>query len=370
MKGALRIGRLSGIGVYIHWTFTFIMLYIAYQVLSDGGNFWEVLKGEVFLLLLFVCVVLHEMGHALAARKYGVNTLHIVLYPIGGVASLEKIPEDPFEEFIVAIAGPMVNVGILLGLGLYIYLFLDFPPFSKEEILAFVANLNVFDEFVVGLAFVNGMLIGFNLLPAFPMDGGRVLRSLLAMKLGRVKATKVASIVGQVFAILFVAGGFLSTPFQPFIVFIGVFVYFAAMSENRMVYTESTLSGFAVQDAMRTQFVTVGSNDPVSTAVKLLLASAEDDFIVVEENKPVGILFRKNLMDAIKAENAGSILDIAVRPIPLLSPSQDLQTALHLIQRKRLNMLPVVDESEQLIGVLDRRNISDFIAVQDVTKNR
>ncbi len=369
MKGALRIGRLSGIGVYIHWTFTFIMLYIAYQVMSEGGDTWAIVRGEIFMLLLFLCVVLHEMGHALAARKYGVNTLHIVLYPIGGVASLERIPEKPFEEFVVAIAGPMVNVGIALGLGMYIYLFGSFSAIS-EDATTIVTMLDTFDKFILSLMVTNVFLVIFNAIPAFPMDGGRVLRALLAMKIGRVKATKIASIIGQVFAILFVAYGFLSTPFQPFIIVIGLFVYIAAMGENRMVYNESTLSGFKVQDAMRTQFATVKGDSTLSEAVKMLLASAEDDFVVVEENKPIGVLFRKNLMEAIKAENATIVSEIAVRQIPLLRPQQDIQTVFQLMQQKRLYMLPVVDESEQLIGVLDRRNLSDFIAVQDVTKNR
>lgn len=369
MKGALKIGRLSGIGVYIHWTFSFIMLYIAYQVTSQGGDLWAIIRGEIFLLLLFLCVVLHEMGHALAARKYGVSTLHIVLYPIGGIASLERIPEKPFEEFIVAIAGPMVNVGIAFGLGLYIYLYAG-VPFIEEDSTPFITMLDTFDKFVFALMATNVGLVLFNAIPAFPMDGGRVLRSLLAMKVGRVKATKFASIIGQVFAIVFVAYGFLSTPFQPFIVVIGVFVYLAAMGENRMVANEFNLSGFKVEDAMRTSFVTVNSESSLGDAVRLLLASAEDNFVVLETNKPIGVLYRKNLMDALKTGQASTIAEITIRNIPFLQPEQDIQKVFQLMQQNRLHILPVVDESRYLIGILDRRNLQDFIAVQGATKNR
>jgi len=370
MKGALKIGRLSGIGVYIHWTFSFILLYVAYQIMEDGGTVWEIAVGEVFLLFIYLCVVLHEMGHALAARKYGVNTLHIVLYPIGGVASLERIPEKPFEEFIVAIAGPMVNVGIALGLGLYIFASLDTPPLIMEEIIKFSNNLKPFDEFIVGLAFVNLMLVAFNLIPAFPMDGGRVLRALLSMKISRVKATKIASVIGQVFAIMFVFWGFLSEPIQPFMVLIGLFIYVAAMGENRMVQSESKLSGFKVQDVMRTNFVSINSNCYLADAVKLLLAGSEDDFVVLEENKPIGVLFRKNLMTAIKTNQVTTIADITIREIPFLHREQDIQKVFQLMQQKQLHILPVVDETGQLIGVLDRRNLNDFISIQDATKRR
>ncbi|MGB1241575.1 MAG: site-2 protease family protein [Chitinophagales bacterium] len=371
MKGALRIGQLSGIGVFIHWTFTFILLYVAYQVIEDGGDIWDILIGEAFLLLIYLCVVLHEMGHILAARKYGVDTLHIVLYPIGGVASLERIPEKPFEELIVAIAGPMVNVGIALGLSLYIFTSLDVPSLSNiDEMIRFSSTLNAFDEFIVGLAFVNLLLVGFNLIPAFPMDGGRVLRALLAMKINRVKATKIASTIGQAFAILFVIWGFLPVPIQPFTILIGLFIYMAAMGENKMVYSEATLSGFKVQDVMRTNFMSINSNCYLADAVKLLLTGSEDDFIVLEGNKPIGVLFRKNLMTAVKANQVTTIANITIREIPLLHPEQDILKVFQLMQQKRLHILPVVDETRQLIGVLDRRNLNDFISLQDVTKNR
>lgn len=369
MKGALKVGTLSGIGVYIHWTFSFIMLYFAYQIAADGGDVWAVLRVEFFLLLIYVCVVLHEMGHALAARKYGVDTLHIVLYPIGGVASLERIPEKPFEELVVAIAGPMVNVGIALGLGVYIYFFASLPV-ADDGVSPFISMLDTFDEFIALLFATNIGLVIFNIIPAFPMDGGRVLRSLLAMKIGRLKATKIASIIGQVFAILFVMWGFLSEPFQPIIILVGFFVYIAAMGENQMVHNESHLAGFQVKDAMRTQFSTISSVSSLGDAVRLLLSGAEDNFIVLEGEQPIGVLFRPNLMQAIKKGQAATVGEITVRRIPLLQPTQDIQKVFQLMQQKRLHILPVVDENRQLIGVLDRHNLNDFIAVQAVTKKR
>lgn len=369
MKGALKVGKLSGIGVYIHWTFSFIMLYIAYQIDMEGGTTWDIIRGEAFLLLLYVCVVLHEMGHVLAARKYGVGTAHIVLYPIGGVASLERIPENPFEEFVIAIAGPMVNVGIALGLGMYLYAFADASIFTSNQ-GTFNGILSNFDSFISALMKVNFWLVLFNFIPAFPMDGGRVLRSLLAMKIGRLRATKIASAVGQVFAILFVIWGFLSDPFQPFIVLIGMFVYIAAMGENQMVHNESHLSGFQVRDAMRSQFATISSTSSLGDAVKLLLTGAEDNFVVLEENQPIGVLFRSHLMQAIKKGEVHTVAEIVVKKIPFLTPDQDIQNVFQLMQQKRLHILPVVDENRQLVGVLDRHNLNDFIAVQAVTKKR
>ena len=225
MKGAFRIITLFGIPVQLHWSFGLIVFWILYVAYSSGMDLQSMLWFSLFIIALFICVVMHEFGHALSARRYGVNTRDITLLPIGGVARLERLPDKPIQEFVVAIAGPLVNVAIALVLGLGLWLFS-----SYDEILGVIQQMdqqNAFSgllNFVIMLVCLNAMLVGFNLLPAFPMDGGRIFRSLLSIRLGRVKATRIASYIGQLLALGFFGWGMYNGEF--ILGLIGIFVFF------------------------------------------------------------------------------------------------------------------------------------------------
>ena len=212
MKGSLRVGTIAGIGVFIHWTFVLIIFYLNFTSARASHDIqWSVL----FVLSIFATVLLHELGHALAAKRYGIGTKDITLLPIGGVARLERFPEKPGQELVVAIAGPAVNI----VLALITALITSFPDMHEmDEFLAPGVNP---DNFLVNFFFVNLWLALFNMIPAFPMDGGRVLRALLSFRLQRHVATRIAALTGQVIAVLFVVGGFF---INPFLVLIGIFI--------------------------------------------------------------------------------------------------------------------------------------------------
>ena len=220
MKGRWKLGEPFGIGVYLHWTFAILVFLILIGSFGVG-----VAEGLLLIAALFGCVVLHELGHSLAARRYGIGTRDITLYPIGGVASLDRMPKEPMKELVIALAGPAVNVVIAMVL---------FP-------LVFVAQVvsPALAEFLLQIAVLNVGLVVFNMLPSFPMDGGRVFRALLSMKTGRVRATNVAATVGKVMAVIFGVLGLLSGEFM--LVFIALFVWFAGESERRMVEAEAQL---------------------------------------------------------------------------------------------------------------------------------
>src|SRR6266508_2328041 len=184
MRWQWKLGRFAGIDVYIHATFLLLIGWVGYSYWQQSQQWSEVLKGILFILALFLCVVLHEYGHALTARKYGIRTRDITLYPIGGVARLERMPDKPIEELWVALMGPAVNLVIAAVLFTILYLSGSRPPMTDLTITS--------GSFPARLMTVNISLVLFNLIPAFPMDGGRVLRALLAMRLEYVRATQVA----------------------------------------------------------------------------------------------------------------------------------------------------------------------------------
>lgn len=205
------LGRFAGIDVRVHATFALLFAWFGLTAWSRTGTLSGVAVGFATIVLLFLCVLLHEYGHALTARRYGIATRDITLLPIGGVAMLERMPEDPRQEIVVALAGPAVNVAIAAVLAGLAALDVRLPGGMVETLLA--ANL---------------MLAAFNLLPAFPMDGGRVLRALLAMRFERLAATRAAVRIGQVLALGLGVAGFFGSPL---LILIGVFVWFGAQAE-------------------------------------------------------------------------------------------------------------------------------------------
>src|SRR5579863_3437223 len=269
MRWSWKIGRLAGINVFVHATFVLLILFILVAYWTEGHSVTMAVSGVLFVLTIFGCIVLHELGHALTARKYGIRTRDIILLPIGGVARLERMPEDPYQELLVALAGPAVNVVIAAALFALLAAFGGLP--SLQEI----ANVRwVGGGFLTKLMVVNLWLVGFNILPAFPMDGGRVLRALLATRLEYTRATHLAAQIGQAMALLF---GFAGLFYDPFLLFIALFVWMGATEEAAMVTARTSLGGIPVQRVMLTDFRTLGADDPLSTAVDHILEGWQQD---------------------------------------------------------------------------------------------
>jgi Zn-dependent protease/CBS domain-containing protein len=352
MKWSLKLGSYAGIGVYLHWTFALLIGWIFIAHLGAGQTPVQALAGVGFILALFGCVVLHEFGHALTAKRFGVRTRDITLLPIGGVARLESIPEKPVEEFWVAIAGPAVNVVIAAAL-LTILLFSN----GANQLLEF----KWFQAgFLTQLMWVNLFIGGFNLLPAFPMDGGRVLRALLAARIGRRRATAIAANIGQAMAILFGIVGFF---YNPFLIFIAVFVYLGAQGEAAQVETQSALEGLRVRDAMMTRFRTLSPEDALSKAVEELLAGSQHDFPVVEDGQIVGLLRRNDLVKALADGRRGAQVSEAMcrdcRPVA------DDAVLTQTLETMRTNQCATVAVTSggRIVGLLTLENISEVMMV-------
>ena len=352
MKWAWRVGSYRGIGVYIHATFLLIIIWVAYAHWAQGHDLAYTLKGVFFVLAIFACVVLHEFGHALTAQKYGIRTRDITLLPIGGVARLERMPDDPRQEFWVAIAGPAVNV--VIAIGLYVWL-------SLASVLSPVAELTMTTgPFVQRLMLVNIMLVIFNLLPAFPMDGGRILRSLLAMRMEYSRATHIAALLGQAMALLFGFIGFFS---NPFLIFIALFVWIGAAQEASMVQARSAFDGIPVDEAMMTEFHTLERGDTLQQALDLILASSQQDFPVMDGGRVVGVLTRAGLMKALAEHGEHWPVERAMNThFQVAEAGEMLQTAFERLQGSECRLLPVLRQGK-LIGLLTMENVGEYMMI-------
>jgi len=286
-----KLGHFVGIAVYLHWTFFLVPALIAFSTLGAGGGFVAAIEAVAFVLAIFGCVVLHEYGHALMARHYGIHTQDITLYPIGGVARLDRIPENPKQELSVALAGPAVNVVIATVLtgGLILAAVLGLVP----------SFLSAFGTFFGNLILVNVALVVFNMLPAFPMDGGRVLRSILAMNMNYVRATEIAATVGQVMAVLLGVIGLFG---NWTLILIAVFVYFAAGAELHYARMRTPVEPiFEPQPPHETPvyFKPLRAEWQLASVSDAIMTSPMQRFPVMSGPNFVGMLFKGDVMRAL-----------------------------------------------------------------------
>ncbi|SIR33460.1 site-2 protease family protein [Maribacter ulvicola] len=361
MKGVFKIGSVSGIKIQIHWTFTLLLIWVAFLEIQKGSGLHRILLNEALIVVLFLCVVLHELGHALTAKKFGVETKNILLLPIGGVATLEKMPEKPIQELLIALAGPLVNVAIAMLLFLFVPVksYFNFDAIVLEEILYETTLQN----FLFYLFVANVMLVLFNLIPAFPMDGGRVLRALLSFRLGRLRATDIAANLGQGLAFVFFILGLF---FNPFLILIAFFIFFGAYSENQSVKQRNVLKGHLVREATLTNITKLHSKNTIQEAIDILLAGTEKDFVVTEEGKIIGVLSQKDIIKNVKTPTM-IIGDIMQRKFKTVDVNMEILKALEMIGNEKNNFYPVV-ENGRLFGAIDTTNINEFILLKTVLK--
>ena len=353
MKWSWKIARFWGIDIYMHATFLLIVAWVAFSYWIEFHNWSAVIGGVLFILALFVCVVLHEYGHALTARRFGVRTRDITLYPIGGVARLERIPDKPEEELWVALAGPAVTLAIAVVL--FFVLVATGTPLTLQSIQL------VSGSFMERLFAVNVLLFLFNLLPAFPMDGGRVLRALLAMRLEYLRATQIAATVGQAMAFLF---GFVGLLTDPWLLFIALFVWIGAEQESSMARIKSSLGGIPISRAMLTNFETLSSHDTLAKAVELILAGSQTDFPVVEDGRVIGILVRDTFIRALaRGGQDQPVTDVMRRNVPEVDTHEMVESALAHLEQSGAKTLPVTHFG-RLSGLITSENITEFLMIR------
>lgn len=353
MAWSFRLLSVAGTEVRIHVTFLLLLAWLgAVQWAQSGPQ--SALAAVVFIVLLFVCVVLHEFGHVFAARRYGIGTSTVTVLPIGGLASMERMPEKPAQEIVVALAGPAVNVVIALVLLLFLGGHvsandLDFLQDPGSNMLARVAMANV-------------LLVVFNLIPAFPMDGGRVLRALLAIPFGFVTATRIAAFVGQVFAIIL---GLIGLMGNPLLILIAVFVYLAATAESQFVEMRTLARGYLARDAMITSFENLAPDSTADDAVALLLRTTQQEFPVLDgASRLQGIVTRDGLIEVLREKGGNTpVSEFMERDIPVVTGSACLENVIQLLQQKGAHAVAVAGPDQRLAGFITPENFAEVMMV-------
>lgn len=356
MKANLNLGSVSGIKIRVHWTFFFLIVWIVFSELKSGGTTSSVSFNIALLLAVFACVVLHELGHALTAKHFGIETKKITLLPIGGMASLEHIPESPKQELLIALAGPLVNIII----GTVLYFVIPINELMQQNFTETFETLMSFtwQNFLFFLFIVNIGLVVFNMIPAFPMDGGRVFRALLAMKMNRVKATKIASNIGQVIAILFLLIGLL---YNPFLILIALFIFLGAYGENQTVHHLALLKGHTVEEAMLINITTFSPDDSLDLAVNKIISGTETNFVIVKDHAIEGVLYHKDIID--NSNKNVLIKDVMDTTFKTVNYTHDLKDIYNTIFAEKITFIPVLKE-EKLVGVIDATNLNEYILLQ------
>ncbi|WP_026379918.1 site-2 protease family protein [Afifella pfennigii] len=366
MSWSFPIGRLFGSEIRIHVTFFLLLAWIGIAHYQMGGTA-AAIDGILFILAIFACVVAHEFGHALVARRYGIKTPDITLLPIGGLARLERMPEKPGEEILVALAGPAVN--IVFAFILIVFLGAAVDP----QALAELEDPSV--SFLARLAAVNLFIAIFNLIPAFPMDGGRVLRAILATRMNRVKATETAARIGQALAFGF---GFLGLFGNPILLFIAIFIYLAATAEAQSVGIQDVARGVRVRDAMITQFEALSPNASIGEAADLLLKTTQHEFPVVDGGGRLrGVLTRKALIEALGKEGREApVVEAMARNIPAVPSHAWLSDALKRLQDGSVPAVGVneggvtvagMTEGGRFVGYVTAENIGELMMIRSAT---
>ena len=362
MPWSLRIFRIAGVGVYLHVTFILLLVIVGYAEGKASGSFMAGLVGITFFLALFACVLAHEFGHILMARRFGVGTRDVTLLPIGGVARLEKIPEKPLQEMWVALAGPSVNVLIAGFLLIWIFLF--------EGGRAGLHFSLIHGGFATNLMTINLVMIGFNMLPAFPMDGGRVLRAFLASRMNFTKATRIAASLGRAMAVLFVFAGLFWFK-NPFLIFIAFVVWFGAGQEARLAIMKSNRHSIPISHIMIRDFHTACIADTLSQISDRILAGRQIDFPVENDRgELVGMIRANGLLDGLTKHCPSTQVDsVMLTDFNTVDADQPLESTLSQYQGDPGMVVPVLDKG-RLVGLLPVGDISNMARIRQAYLDR
>jgi Zn-dependent protease/CBS domain-containing protein len=368
MRWSFRIATVAGIGIFVHITFLILVAWIGAVFFQSGGTVHAV-HGVGLMLAVFTCVVLHELGHALTARRFGIKTKDIILLPIGGVARLERIPREPGKEFLIAIAGPLVNVviaGVLCGV-----ILLTLPVPSIEEIDEDLLRTPGVGTFLIQLLGINIGMVVFNMIPAFPMDGGRILRSALASVMEYTRATRIAAVIGQGVAVAMgITAMFLLKQPQPLLLLVAVFVFLGAAGEAAAVQLRAAFQGLTTASGMMRTFRSLERGDTLGRAIQLLLEGNQADFPIIEDGKVTGVLTRRQLVASLREKGVdtpvGEVPLAKVEPVEAAAP---LYRTHEEMARQGVSSLPVY-ENGILVGWITSENIAEVAMVREALAHR
>ncbi len=355
MKGSFKIARIADIDVSVHFTFLLLLLWFGVSSWQESQQIKVVVSSLAFIMVLFTCVVMHEFGHALTARRFGIKTSGITLLPIGGVAALEKMPDDPKQEIMVALAGPAVNV--VIAVLLWAYINFKGVVLTDQDILT--GNI----PFLYQIMMINMTLALFNLLPAFPMDGGRVLRASFGFFMSHNAATQKAAKIGKVLAgVLLLVGIF----YNPWLILIAVFIWISASAEAGMEQVQNSLVNITAEQAMMGDFISLDSNDSLQKAIDLTLQGTQKDFPVLVDGETRFVLSQTDLLMALKQYSPQtSLRELSLPEIKIIDAQEKIQNVLKNIYDLKQPLI-AVHKNGHLAGLINLDNILELIKIQNL----
>lgn len=357
MRGSYKILIIRGISLQVHWTFILLIGWVLLVNAGAGNDINQISWSVLFLLAVFVCITLHEFGHALVAGRFGIEAKEIVLLPIGGIASIEKFPDNPRQELAISIAGPLVNLAIAGLLGLFI----PGTPLIKNDPGMSIMHGH---DFIYNLRIVNISLAVFNLIPAFPMDGGRILRALLGFKLNYIQATTVAATVGKIIAILFIVSGIILI--NPLLPAIGIFIIFSAGVEEYYLRLKSLVKGIKLNEVMMYDYNNLQANATVQEASNVLNSNHSKYFILMDGIVPKGTINRMEIIKALAEMNYNQpVKNLVKEKLELLNGDSEIETVLEKLARNDEQIYPVMDNSH-FVGVVSLNHIIEYLLLNKV----
>lgn len=353
MRGASKILSIQGITLYVHWTFLLLFGWVLLINASTGNNVEQLSWSVLFIIAVFGCVALHEFGHALMARRFGIDAKSIVLLPIGGIASIEKFPDNPKQELLISFAGPMVNIAIAILL--WVLLLPGTTFWDRPQDISIMHG----HDFVRNLQIVNLGLAAFNLIPAFPMDGGRILRALLSFKLNYIQATTIAANIGKAIAIAFIALGILFI--NPLLAFIGVFILFAAGTEEYYLRLKSLVKGIKLNEVLMYDYNSLQSNMTVQEAANILDSNHSKYFVLMEGTKPAGSIKRLEIIKAVADMKYNEPLkNLVNEKLEFLEGNQPVEVVLEKLAQNEERIFPVMENSN-FKGVVNLHHVIEHM---------
>jgi Zn-dependent protease len=382
VHGSFLMGTFFKIPVRLHWTFGLLIAFVIYVGKMREISWFNIGLFGLSVLALFFCVLLHEFGHALSAQYFGVPTRDIILLPIGGMARLDKLPDNPVHEFIVAIAGPAVNLVLFIGLSIVLSVGYHLT-FDTNDLLHLSLNRIILDptaRFLASLLHANLLLAVFNMAPAFPLDGGRVLRALLSIPLGRTRATAWAVFFGQTLAIGFFIYALLPLGlpllppdstwhdvidwrFQPVLMFIAFFVIYTARHEYHQVLLEKAMNDHKIDSIMSTVFTRFQTRDVMFTAIDKAQKSGIKDFLVFDDDNLLrGVLQENDRVDAERNQQFDALVSTyTTTNFQAITPSESIKSVYDKMIKGEQSLLPVLNREGSVVGIIDFEMIEAFM---------
>lgn len=358
MKNSIKLFTINHTSIYLHWSFGLLIALMLFIQSATGTAASEVLWSVIAVTAVFACVIFHELCHSLAAGRYGIHTKSITLLPIGGIAAMEKMPEKPAAEIVVSAAGPMGNLLIAVALLPFIP---GYPPFWKAaDVIGSVDSYN----FLYYLYVVNIMLALFNLIPAFPMDGGRILKGILGLRMDPTRSTAIAAFTGRIIAALFIIGGLIV--FDIILMFIGFFIIVSGAGEEKIVYLKAAAKGLYLKDLAIDTASSFPATTTIEEAAEKMLHYQDKCFLVTDNTTTAGIIDRNTILRALSGgKHEATISQFMTADVPTLNEECTMEEAIDKLSGNKVTAMPVVT-GNRIMGIVNMQNIIEYLAVHDI----